>query len=384
MSKPKSLPYEAAETAEPYSVTLHNTAGGADKIYKLALEPSGDLWVVNYANGRRGSTLASGTKTAKPVPFEQARKICNAKLYEQVGKGYVPIAGSRFGEEMTAEAIATIAREASGMVPQLLLQIDDESALERYVADDAYGMEIKYDGERRLIEVKDGTVTGGNRKGQTVALGRAIAEAALTLGDIVLDGEQIGDAFYAWDVLSRDGEDLKGHTVAQRKAILDQVFAKGDAGPIQRVTTAYGMEAKRKMIGIARSLNDEGVVLKRLDAAYEAGKPGSRATWLKFKFWRSLSAVVGAVNDKRSVTMTLLLDGGAPISVGNVTIPANHQVPSEGDVIEVRYLYAYEGGSLFQPTYLGRRTDISTEECLASQRIFKRAVEDDVPAQAAE
>ena len=42
-----------------------------------------------------------------------------------------------------------------------------------------------------------------------------------------------------------------------------------------------------------------------------------------------------------------------------------------GTVIEVRYLYAYPDGSLFQPVYRGERDDVSAEECVVSQVKFK-------------
>jgi len=45
---------------------------------------------------------------------------------------------------------------------------------------------------------------------------------------------------------------------------------------------------------------------------------------------------------------------------------------SVGAVIEVRYLYAYRGGSLFQPTYLGLRDDIEVDACLLSQLKYKK------------
>jgi len=41
-------------------------------------------------------------------------------------------------------------------------------------------------------------------------------------------------------------------------------------------------------------------------------------------------------------------------------------------IIEVRYLYAYKGGNLYQPTYLGVRDDISFEDCLISQLKYKK------------
>jgi bifunctional non-homologous end joining protein LigD len=48
--------------------------------------------------------------------------------------------------------------------------------------------------------------------------------------------------------------------------------------------------------------------------------------------------------------------------VGSVAIPVNHEVPKVGDHIEVRYLYAYRGGSLYQPVYLGKRDDADVDD----------------------
>jgi len=48
--------------------------------------------------------------------------------------------------------------------------------------------------------------------------------------------------------------------------------------------------------------------------------------------------------------------------VGNVTIPSNHEVPQVGDIVEVRYLYYFRGGSLYQPVYLGKRSDLEKSD----------------------
>jgi bifunctional non-homologous end joining protein LigD len=37
------------------------------------------------------------------------------------------------------------------------------------------------------------------------------------------------------------------------------------------------------------------------------------------------------------------------VEIGNVTIPANVRIPAAGSLVEVRYLYAYPGGSQYQP-----------------------------------
>jgi len=77
------------------------------------------------------------------------------------------------------------------------------------------------------------------------------------------------------------------------------------------------------------------------------------------------------VNAQRSVELRLLGKDGWQLA-GNVTIPPNHQVPKLGQVVEVRYLYAFpESGSLYQPTYLGLRSDITVDECMRSQLKFK-------------
>ena len=80
------------------------------------------------------------------------------------------------------------------------------------------------------------------------------------------------------------------------------------------------------------------MVLKRLDASF----------------------LVYTANDQRSVAISLHDTKKHP---GNVTIPANHKIPATGTVIEVRYLYAFsESEVVFQPVYLGPRTDIHPDE----------------------
>ena len=76
----------------------------------------------------------------------------------------------------------------------------------------------------------------------------------------------------------------------------------------------------------------------------------------------------------------MLFDGHKVVPVGNVTIPPNHKIPVVGAVIEVRYLYAFRGGSIYQPVYLGARTDITAEECSTAQLKYKAAEEEQAAA----
>lgn len=93
----------------------------------------------------------------------------------------------------------------------------------------------------------------------------------------------------------------------------------------------------------------------RNSRGYTPGKPNSGGPQLKFKFVTTLSAVVAKINVQRSVELGLF-NGRSLVSCGNVTIPANHDIPAVGAVVEVRYLYAArESGVLYQPVYLGPR-----------------------------
>jgi bifunctional non-homologous end joining protein LigD len=87
------------------------------------------------------------------------------------------------------------------------------------------------------------------------------------------------------------------------------------------------------------------------------------------------SVVVTGLNGKRSVRIGVL-DGERMVSCGNVTIPVGAEIPSVGDIIEVRYLYAFkESGSLFQPVYIGVRDDLELKDCTVDQLKWKRAEE---------
>lgn len=60
-----------------------------------------------------------------------------------------------------------------------------------------------------------------------------------------------------------------------------------------------------------------------------------------------------------------------------MTIPPNQPIPNAGAIVEVRYLYAFRGGSLYQPVYLGERDEIDPTECVVGQLKFKQEADDD-------
>jgi bifunctional non-homologous end joining protein LigD len=120
-------------------------------------------------------------------------------------------------------------------------------------------------------------------------------------------------------------------------------------------------------------------VFKRLDGSYLPGKPNSGGSQLKHKFYATLSAVVSKTNGtKRSVELRLLNREGWN-QVGNVTIPPNFSIPQAGEIVEVRYLYAFrESNALYQPVYLGPRQDVEPHECVLSQLKYKPTGEEEL------
>lgn len=352
------------------SVTLYFREGASDKVYQVSLEPAGEGCLVNFAYGRRGSTLSTGTKTNGPIPFDEAKSIYDRLVREKMAKGYTP------GENGIAYQHTDNSERGSGLLPQLLNPVDEERVRE-LLRDDAWAMQEKLDGRRLLLVKRDGLVSGVNRKGLTIGLPESIVRAAGQVpGDFVLDGEAITHLFHTFDILSLGGEDLQALGCRARLTALLNLLASAMQRHILYVPTFFDTKSKQRILAELRASKREGVVFKRLDAPYTPGRPNSGGTQLKHKFYATCSAVVAGVNRQRSVELRLLGgDGWWP--AGNVTIPANHRVPRVGDVVEVRYLYAFAGsGALFQPVYLGLRTDVAQHDCGVSQLQYKAGEEE--------
>jgi bifunctional non-homologous end joining protein LigD len=181
----------------------------------------------------------------------------------------------------------------------------------------------------------------------------------------------MGDTFQAFDVLVLNGVDVREWPYRERLRALTNLLTPIEQLIIRQLETAFTTGAKLRLLETLRANKREGIVFKQVQAAYTAGRPNSGGTQLKHKFYATLSAVVAKINPQRSVELQLLGPAGWH-SCGNVTIPANHAMPKPGEVVEVRYLYTHrESGVLYQPVYLGVRSDVEAQECLASQLKYK-------------
>ncbi len=347
------------------NITLYFKQGSSDKVYTASLEEvEHTRFVVNFAYGRRGATLKTGTKTQTPLEYVSAKKLYDKLVRSKTSEGYVP------GASGTQYVSADEDMRDTGIHCQLLNFIEEAEA-GRLIADDAWLAQEKFDGKRMLLHKTD-IVTAINRNGLAVgAPDPIITWAGRVNRSYIVDGEAVGETLCVFDLLELDHTDLRLWAYDQRLAQLESL---GFDGAILVAETAKTAHAKQQFYDRLRAAGGEGIVFKQHAAPYTAGRPNSGGTQVKFKFYVTASVVVTQINAKRSVAMAVR-DGAQSVAMGNVTIPPNHDVPAVNAVIEVRYLYAYPGGSLYQPTYLGVRDDVRVEDCVITQLKYKKAVE---------
>ncbi len=185
-------------------------------------------------------------------------------------------------------------------------------------AGDDWVHEIKYDGYRFLvrIEKKRAQLISRNGKEWTASFPGVVKElAALPVKQAWLDGELVVQddegrstfqglqnalsggrarnlAFFAFDLLYRDGYDLRGLPLTARKAALRALVGAGTQavkmGPEVR---GGGPEFFRQ----ACALKLEGIIAKRADATYQAG--ARTRDWLKVKCVQRQEMVIGGYTD---------------------------------------------------------------------------------------
>lgn len=347
------------------TITLYYKEGSSDKVYTTSIEPSEDGYRVTFAYGRRNSTLQTGTKTPVPVSYNAAKTIFDKLVREKQAKGYSA------GENGTPYGKSENAGGFTGMLPQLLNPIEHHQ-VHQFINDPAYWMQEKMDGKRLMLCKEGDQITGINRRGIEVGIPETLVTSARHSSvDFLMDGEAVGDAFWVFDLLSIGSQDLRQMRYAERSLRLSQILVSSRFPYICSVDTAYLARDKKELFEELKAHGREGLVFKHIEAPYTPGRPSSGGSQFKFKFWNTASFIVSAINSQRSVSLMLTREG-RQVTVGNVTIPANHEIPAVGQVVECRYLYAFkESGCIYQPIYLGARDDITAEECTVDQLKWK-------------
>ncbi|MBV9554243.1 MAG: non-homologous end-joining DNA ligase, partial [Alphaproteobacteria bacterium] len=255
----------------------------------------------SVASGRPMSAIAAGRgRGAKPFMLGTDRVVAPDAVWHS--------------KVSAAPTLVAPRRRKSGPVPDFI-----EPQLCRLVGrpptDPGWVHEIKFDGYRMQLRVAAGKVSLKTRKGlDWTDKFAAIAGAAAELPDCVIDGEIValdeqgvpkfaalqialserktdGLVFFAFDLLFAEGEDLQPLPLAERKARLAALLAaEGDGGARLRYVEHFEAGGDT----VLRSACDaglEGIISKRLDAAYSAGRGGG---WTKAKCRGGQEVVIGA------------------------------------------------------------------------------------------
>lgn len=349
------------------NVSLYFCQGVSNKEYHIQLTKSNNGYKVLFQYGRVGNALQHGTKTDTPVSLQEAEKIFEKLKKEKIAKGYSEgkskIDFSVGGEELTPRD------KKVHILPQLLNTIEN---VQEYIDDDSYLSQEKKDGERRMVICNEKTI-GLNKKGEEVPLPDSILNSVKT--NCILDGEIVGDKLFVFDILlcntiSEKAIPTNKNSCIERLKILI-AFSHNLGKGIEVVETAYTKEDKQKMFDNLKKNNKEGIVFKKKDSPYEHGRPNSGGSALKFKFYKTATFIVANITkNKRSVGLELM-SGQERISMGKVTIPPNKDIPEVGDFVEVKYLYAFKGGSIFQSEYLTKRNDCDLTDATMKQIVYK-------------
>ncbi len=347
-------------------VSLFFRRDGSDKVYQTQIHCIGSSYTVDFQYGRRGSTFQTGTKTSSPVSLDAAIKIFEKLVSEKKSKGYIE-------GENTAAYVPPANTTSSEIQPQLLTAIDDDREAERVLKDSSIAIQEKMDGDRVIIVGELSGITAFNRLGKA----RAISEVIITdmqalisrTGSATLDGECIGDAFCAFDLLSVHGKDMRPEAFKERYRLLERWTGgrSGGRAGLLCVPTAFTAKEKKTLAQSLYKSGAEGWVGKQIDSPY---LPGRSKLNFKRKFWEEASVLVTGMNDKASVRVSVFNEDDEQVDIGNVTIRSPMRV-KEGDVIDVKYLNILPEGSLYQPTMLRVRNDQTVDACSLSQLKYR-------------
>lgn len=338
-------------------VSLFCTEGNSNKQYTVWMEKSGSGWLVNFQFGPVGGWVQGGTKTPSPVSRAQAEKVFEGLLKQKRAKGYSEGEDAPAFSHPAVKAVAASvpnvsakAEEDSGLRPMLLTWAE-ESDLEWLIGDDGWGAQEKINGNRIQIKVMPDGVVGSNKRGLPCPIPEAVArEMSGLLGEF--DGEMVGDVYNDFDMtMNSISADFKRERCDYRHERLASRLANRPMAHVRLVPLVVGAGQKRALVESLRANRKEGVVFKRLDAPYEAGRRPSlgKAIAVKVKFYAEIAVEVLRWNKDKSSVEVAALDSGRLVSVGKVTIHnkyVSQVVP--GVVVRVKYLYATEAAQLYQ------------------------------------
>lgn len=257
------------------------------------------------------NTARPGDPSPVAVPHAREQAPAVAALAEEpTDPGVMPRVLAALAALHPTQAAETAPSTGTASAPLAMLAHNaDPADLSRLLADPAWVVQTKLDGDRLLVEVRDGEVRAYGRNGQAKAsnVGRAMLAPFrhLTLGRWVFDGEVMGRTLWLFDLPVAEGHLDRSAAFSDRHAALDAIVqslpspAAAVDAPLRLVPFVTGETAKRQALRAAETGRKEGVMFRRAAAAYRVGRS---LDLLKHKFVKTLDAVVVGVGGRGTVT----------------------------------------------------------------------------------
>lgn len=374
-----------------HQAPLECRSGTSDKVYIVQVQEDTSGPVASYKalgfSGRRGATLTQqapvyeGPNRASAIAaaekLEKTKRTGSSRYTTMAVAAGATISGMPASAPVFGGASAAPATPAAAVAPltsYVLMRAKEATEAQKaeMLTSPDWAEQRKYDGMRASVSLRRSSILAYNLKGTQMTLS-AVAESELkkllTQPDFsneretILDGELMGDVFVAYDILFLRDVDMRTTPFYERFTALESLLERF---PGLLAPTAWSEAEKRAMREQAEKENWEGTMGRHMDGQYIAGRTDKI---LKNKQWASCTCrVLTAHPTKRSVQVALLNADGIEEACGNVTIPVNADMPDADDLIEVRYLYALPGGSLYQPVFLNARDDKDEADLRSSLR----------------
>ena len=278
----------------------------------------------SVASGRSLTQIAAGRGKA-PTPFMLANTSVKSQAVSRIHRD--DKIQSVLQPTSSAKAKATPRPETPALTsmptfiePQLCKLVDRPSAAA------GWAHEVKFDGYRAQLRVQGGEARIRTRRGlDWTEQFAAIAKHAEGLPDCILDGEvcaldhdQMPSfaalqaalsenqsdnlVFFAFDLLVEGKEDLRALPLVERKARLQTLLEKANAGDSIRRVAHFESTADTVLLSACK-MHLEGIVSKRLDARYVSGRSGG---WTKAKCRAGHEVVLGGWTTEAGVLRSLL------------------------------------------------------------------------------
>ena len=274
----------------------------------------------SVASSRPMAAIAAG-KGRAPKPFMMSGKTAKADAVWNSNRDPVEAApaastGAR-KKTRTAKSTHSQAKKASAKRARIPEFIEPElcKPVDRPPLGAGWGHEVKFDGYRLQLRIANGEVTLKTRKGlDWTHKFQAIADAAADMPNAIIDGEvaALDDngspdfaalqaalseertddlIFFAFDLMYSDDGDLRALPLRDRKAALKDYLGEQGQDSSSSIRYVEHFEtAGDAVLQSACRMNLEGIISKRLDAPYRAGRIGD---WTKAKCRAGQEVVIG-------------------------------------------------------------------------------------------